>query len=157
MSEETPDPELTELERALAGLTPAPGQFDRDRLMFRAGQASAPRRGWVWPSATAAFAVLAAVLGVALVNRPTPATIERTVYVEVPAPMPPVAPPAPLSPADTGPVAAAGREPSHEQTDAARLRNQVLRWGVDALPSPPPVVVSQHGTSVRRLLGEIEQ
>jgi len=47
MSEHPRDPALTGLEAALAGLAPTPPAFDRDRLLFRAGQESAPRQGRV--------------------------------------------------------------------------------------------------------------
>jgi hypothetical protein len=157
MAEETPRPELTDLERALAGLTPAPPQLDRDRLMFRAGQASVPRRSWAWPTATAAFAVLAAVLGTVLISRPGLQVRERVVYVEVPAPAPAPPPPAPLSPADTGPVASVGYTAA-THADPARLRSQVLRGGVDALPAATPAAVAAHRDSTfGRLLSEIEQ
>src|SRR5712691_4085152 len=67
------DPENRPLEEALKSLQPLAGAFDRDRLMYRAGQASAPRRGWTWPA-----------LAFALVLQPVPQPVERVVYVEVP-------------------------------------------------------------------------
>src|SRR4051794_1911455 len=81
MSEEAYDPEIAAIEARLASLVPASGRIDRDRLMFRAGQMSVPRRGWAWPAATAAMTLVAAALGGALVLRPAPSPIERIVYV----------------------------------------------------------------------------
>src|SRR5438128_4151956 len=81
MSEETHHPELTPFEQTLAALQPLPGAFDRDRLMFEAGQVSVPRRGWAWPGATAALLLLSAALGGALLLQASPRTAERIVYV----------------------------------------------------------------------------
>jgi hypothetical protein len=75
-----PDPSLApgdaaKFEALLASLAPNPDRLDRDRLMFRAGQASvsagaAPRRaGWAWPTAFAGMTAAAAALLVALVVR----------------------------------------------------------------------------------------
>ncbi|MBX7074120.1 MAG: hypothetical protein K1X71_13325 [Pirellulales bacterium] len=71
--------ELQALEAALAGLTPAAGGVDRDRLMYRLGQQSiAPRAvGWRWPLATAALALVAGTLALGLWVNPR----ERVVYV----------------------------------------------------------------------------
>lgn len=71
--------ELQALEAALAGLAPAAGCVDRDRLMYRLGQQSiAPRAvGWRWPLATAALALVAGLLALGLWVNPR----ERVVYV----------------------------------------------------------------------------
>jgi hypothetical protein len=71
--------ELQALEAALAGLAPAAGGVDRDRLMYRLGQQSiAPRAaGWRWPLATAALALVAGTLALGLWVNPR----ERVVYV----------------------------------------------------------------------------
>lgn len=70
MPHEVPDPQSAALEAALRSLTPLPDRIERDRLMFRAGQASVPRRGWLWPSSTAAMSLVAAILGGLLLQRP---------------------------------------------------------------------------------------
>lgn len=71
--------DVTAFEAALASLAPQVGQFDRDRLLFLAGRASATRdagtgtarrTGWRWPAATAAMTAVAACLLVMLCTRP---------------------------------------------------------------------------------------
>src|SRR5437660_5442581 len=54
------------LERALRELVPGPGNLDRDRLMFRAGQVFAPRRNLLWPAATGVLGVLVMILSILL-------------------------------------------------------------------------------------------
>src|SRR6516225_6587980 len=85
------DPALEALAGALRGLAPRPAEIDRDRLMFHAGRASAPR-GWAWPLATAASAAAAVALALLLWARPEPPPriVERVVYV--PAALPDEAP-----------------------------------------------------------------
>src|SRR5262249_34791087 len=87
MSGPTHDADLASLQAALARLTPAPGGINIAQLLFRAGQASVPRRGWAWPCATATSLVLTMALALVLVVRPGPQPVERvvTVYVEPPA------------------------------------------------------------------------
>ena len=84
-SDEPARPELTFLEHALGGLAPRPARLDRDAILFRAGQAAAPRR-WLWPCATAVSTTVALVLAVLLAQRPQPTTIERIVPVPAPEP-----------------------------------------------------------------------
>src|SRR5439155_12790155 len=86
MSESTSDPKLAALEKSLTALVPVPGRIDRDQLLFRAGQASVRTRPWLWPTSTALLAVVASVLGTALIMRPAPAPVDRIVYVPVPQP-----------------------------------------------------------------------
>jgi hypothetical protein len=140
MSEHVHDEGLTELEAALAGLAPRPPALDRDRLLFRAGQESA-RRGRLWPWATGLLAAVAAGLGALLVLRPGPPPVERIVYVPVKEEAPPVRaaadrPTAPAA-ADSDVPAATG-EADRARLAAFRLRREVLRWGLDALPAPQP-------------------
>jgi hypothetical protein len=133
MSEYPRDPTLAGLEAALAGLTPAPPAIDRDRLLFRAGQESAPRRGRLWPWATGVLAAVAAGLGALLVLRPEPRPVERIVYITVKEEAPPVrhavAPAAPQTPEETSADAA-----ERARFSAFRLQREALRWGIDALP-----------------------
>jgi hypothetical protein len=149
MSEPYQDPNLAELAAALKALAPAPARLDRDRLLYRAGQVSARRTGWLWPATAAAVVALAAgALTGALALRPGPQTVERIVVVNkaMPAPLPvpprlpPQAPPekpqaAPVPPVQSLSAEAVARETFPE--GYLRLRDQVLRWGVDALPSRP--------------------
>jgi hypothetical protein len=55
------NPAERELEKALCGLKPVPLKGERDRLMFRAGQASAERKTAFWPSLSVFFAVMSLV------------------------------------------------------------------------------------------------
>jgi hypothetical protein len=129
MSEPTHDPDLSAVERALAGLTPSAGTFDRDALLFAAGQRSV-RRGRAWPGIAVVSTRAAAGLAAVLVFRPAPAPVEHTVYVEVPPkPRDDPAPPAAEAPPESSP---------RPQTDYLTLRRQVERWGDAALPSAPP-------------------
>jgi hypothetical protein len=127
MSHENLDPKLLALESALAALSPAPGRLDRDRLLFRAGQAAAGRR-WLWPCATAALAIVSAALGIFVAVRPEPQPVVQVVYV-------------PFKDSESSPPANAYSTPDGE---AVALRPEALsyfqleqlvgRWGVDALP-----------------------
>ncbi|MBV9126188.1 MAG: hypothetical protein JO112_22800 [Planctomycetes bacterium] len=150
MSEELHDPELAALEAALAGLQPLPGKLNRDQLLFRAGQASG-RRGWLWPSAAGALALVAAGLAATLVAHPVPPRVERIVYVHVPAQ---VLPPTPAESSfprkrTLSPASVADRPPALPG-DYLKLRDQVLCWGVDALPqSPAPPPALADSTSLR--------
>jgi hypothetical protein len=136
MSEPTHDPNLTAVERALAGLAPSAGALDRDALMFAAGQRSA-RRGWAWPGAALGCAVAAAVLGAILLVRPPPEPVERVVVVEV------LVPPREAPPSAGDESASFVEAPSAPQASPPRpdmtylaLRQQAERWG-DAGPPPP--------------------
>ena len=133
MSTPAPDPALNELADALARLVPAPGQFDRDALIYRAGLAAArPRPSWLWPCATAAMALLAAGLGAALFLQ-TPRQQVREVVVIRDLRQEPEPPPAPAP-------SAAGETPARQPplTFYTQLQEQVLRWGLDGLPQQPP-------------------
>jgi hypothetical protein len=144
MSEPIPNPDLARLEAALKGLAPSPGRLSHDRLLFAAGRAAALRWRWLWPAATAVLAVVAAGLGTALFLRPGPLIVERVVKERVPVPVPPApqldpddepdpAPPPLVTPAEPERVASAAPGSYLE------MRNQVIRWGADALPRPAAV------------------
>jgi hypothetical protein len=90
MSEERLNDELTAIEAALGSLTPVPSNVQRDRVMFLAGRATAdrampPRRHgwatWLWPCATSASLLAAAVFGVLWGTNDKPTIVERVVYV----------------------------------------------------------------------------
>ncbi|HEY7423667.1 MAG TPA: hypothetical protein VH682_05425 [Gemmataceae bacterium] len=145
MSEPAHDDELAALQAALARLTPTPDGINLARLLFRAGQLSAPRRSWVWPCATATSIMLAATLGSMLLFRPIPQPAERVVQVFIQPPTPP--PPRPEPPApSTGetlvppsqPGVPADTERPLDGSDYLRLRREVLANGLDALPPPAP-------------------
>jgi hypothetical protein len=132
------DPRLNEVALALAALAPRPAVLDRDRLLFRAGRASAPRP-WFWRLSTAVSTIAAVVLAAILVLRPTPTPIERVVYVQV------VRPPVPVPPKEevqtpSMPPESEPQEPAYSwpTTPYTRLENRLLRWGLDGLDAPPP-------------------
>ncbi len=158
MSEPNPDRDLTQLEGALAGLKPA-APLDRDRLMYRAGQASVPCRGWAWPATTAASLLLSLTLGVMLLNRAAPEEVVRVIPVPiaVPVPGPPSLPTAPSPSAEPSlPVTKAN--PADAPLEYAQMRKEVLRWGVDALASRPPISAgSRQSSTVGSLMHQIEQ
>jgi hypothetical protein len=138
--ENAPGPELTALEQALRGLAPHPGGLDRDTLLFRAGQASVPRR-WIWPAATAVSTAAGLVLGVLLAVRPPPPVVERIIHVPVPAPAP-APPPAPESPSEPISVPRSSTPPE-ETPPHLRMIEHLLRWGLDGLEQPPPAPPSR--------------
>jgi hypothetical protein len=132
-----PDPAMAGLEAALAALVPMPGRINRDVLLFRAGQASVRGRRWLWPGAAAVLGLVAATLGVLVLVRPAPQPVERVIVVRVREPAPPESVPAPpaAKPEPALPVTvAATREPMNY----AQLEKQILRWGLDGVPAPPP-------------------
>jgi hypothetical protein len=141
MSENLGDPGLTQLATALSALAPRPAVLDRDRLMFAAGRRSA-RCSRLWPCVSALLAVLSVGLGTALVLRPEP----RVVYVTPPAPPPP-------APAEARePTVAAKDDHWQEQIESLRLRNRVLRLGVEALPEAPRPQQTEKPLTIESLL-----
>jgi hypothetical protein len=118
-----------ELEMALGGLTPARTAIDRDRVMFRAGQASARRRRHLWQGVSATLAILLVVSVVA--NRPAS---------EVPAPSKTVAQvPTPELPTNVAsvPITQVEREAAEAFRRYMRTRRAVLEKGIEALPASP--------------------
>jgi hypothetical protein len=130
MSEPAHDPEITALEAALAGLKPLPDRIARDELMFRAGQASVPRRGKLWPGVALALGVLVAALGGTLLLRPP---VVRLVVVRAPAAGDELYSPAPGDGSRT--VADGGL--TNDPAAYGRLRKWVLGTEADALPPAP--------------------
>lgn len=137
-----PELNLAPIEAALRALTPAHGAIDRDAIMFHAGQQSMRTR-WVWPSATAALALIAFGEAAFFIRRPAPEPriIERIVEVpraEYSAPVVILR----QNPAEeAGPFATDSIDPEPEQLarqDNYHLREQALRFGVENLPDPPP-------------------
>ena len=123
--EEGLTPAQGELERALAGLRPIPMSIERDRLMFRAGQASVRRRNLIWP---AAAAVLTVLLGASLFYRetrrqPEPEVIERVEY-------------APMERHTENMISSLVMESGRRRGNAQyiKLRDKVLAEGPGALP-----------------------
>ncbi len=93
MSEERLNEELAAIEAALGSLAPVPSAVHRDQLLFLAGRAlesktQASRRrsihAWVWPSATAASLLAAALFGLLWATASQTEVAPRIVYVPVP-------------------------------------------------------------------------
>jgi hypothetical protein len=131
---------MSDLENALKALRPAVA-LQRDQLMYRAGQQSPSRRGWLWPVTTAAMSAVAAALGLVLIVRPDPAPVERVVFVNVQPQVPPQVPREELQPAPSRLIDLDG-EPApfgaqRQGTELWVLEQQALRWGIESLPSPP--------------------
>ena len=135
--------ELAAFQAALERLAPTPDGINIARLLFRAGQLSAPRRSWAWPCAAAASMMLAVALGSVLMLRPGPQPVERIVTVYVPAATqpPPQTQPSILSTGETPvppPLPSISEGTEGREGDYFQLRRQVLAYGVDALPPPQP-------------------
>jgi len=142
MPDIVPDRELAALEAALKTLTPTACPLDRDQLFFRAGQASVRSRRWLWPAIASLLALTSGTLGALLAVRPGPEIVERLVYIQEPVkpvvPQPVVPDPPADSPRrqDVKPEDTMTSSPVDLPGDYLRLRQQVLRWGVEAIPAP---------------------
>ncbi len=136
MSAETPDPELNELASALAALTPAAGAFNRDQLMYRAGQSAAGRRAWVWPGVAAGLLLVLVGLVTVRLFEPAPQRVVRVVdrVWQVPASAAEVAVSGP--PGEEAMVSPFETSTAPRSTEYLTLQRLVERWGVDALPAP---------------------
>ena len=133
-----PDPELNPIEAALRSLVPARGRIDRDRVLFRAGQAavrspSFGRRGWM--AIAASLALIALAEAAALAHRPPFRIVERVVVVPAPAAPPPERAAVPAQEAPEARPLGDSFGPGPTASD--RLAWQVLRYGLDGLPAPP--------------------
>jgi len=157
-SEEFPIQDLKATEAALAALAPTPAALDRDRLMFQAGRAARPGPSWGWPAATGILAAVAATLALVMVTRPPVVTETVVIRVSVePTPAPIPLKTEPETPADSPIVAF---RPVEVETGSLaspgylQLQEQILRWGLDALPSGPPTTLAKPPLTVEKLLGE---
>jgi hypothetical protein len=134
------DPEPDALAAELQRLAPRPASLDRDRLLFEAGRASAPRV-WPWQLIAGAGVLTSLLLAVGPVFRP-PTVVERVVYV--PRDEPPVhlriAPPIPDRP--DGPSSGSPEQPS-PLTRYQLLQEKLLRWGLDGVEREPPLLPPQ--------------
>src|SRR5262245_10237999 len=138
------DPALTALAAKLQALAPAAPGLARDEILFRAGQAAAPRPSrWWWTATTAGSLLLALALGVALYVRPAPEPVVTTVVVPAPVPVfvrgEPTPTPGPESfvkvPEEPAPEPMPARE---NLSPYQRLQEHLLRWGFDGLERPRP-------------------
>ncbi len=184
--------ELKSLEADLAALAPATSKLNRDELMYRAGWAAGAaagaspialtpgnRRGgyaWLWPLTTGALVLVAATLGIVLVARQPGVEV---VYMERPGnrsietEKERVTAGAPTTPVRDDRVASAkerlalrlaviDRPPTRFGNDYLSLRERVLAFGVDVLPSSstmslpnasPTVGDSRYGALFEQLRG----
>ena len=136
---ESIDPRLNAVAAALASLQPHCPILDRDRVLFRAGRASAPRP-WLWRLNATISTIAAAVLAAILFLRPGPTPVERVVYVQVAppplkAPLPKEKVKPPPAPPESEPTESPYPWPT---TPYTRLEDRLLRWGLDGLDEPPP-------------------
>ncbi len=157
------DPELNAIEAALGSLAPSKSRLDRDRLMFLAGQRQQQRQTarWPWRAIAATLALVALGEGALLAFRPEsePRIVERLVVVQEPA-LPersePVRPPMPEpeGPAPVVILSQSSKRPDRSSVFASswpsdssymQLRRNVLRYGIEGLPEPPPLVMLSIG------------
>jgi hypothetical protein len=153
MSENENDPDLIHLGRDLRRLSPRPCPIDRDAVMFQAGQASVPR-SWLWPTLTLLFAGLTVTFGAALLVQP--GTQSGSVYRQPSPPMKSFQPsgiqmqppgfPTDQEQPEIGMSSVAGSPAMTRTADVwatpdaeyFHQENNILRWGLDAVPLPPP-------------------
>jgi hypothetical protein len=156
MSQRSSEPNLTDIESALAGLVPVPSRLDRDQLMFKAGVASArsaPVRRWVLPSVAAAFAIGLISESLVMAIRPGPRVIERVVVVREPAHAAPASAPSNTATLRPTPTDSLNDARSSEARFLAfswpltpeylRIEDLVLRLGLDALPERAAPLLSR--------------
>jgi hypothetical protein len=156
MSQRSSEPNLTDIESALAGLVPVPSRLDRDQLMFKSGVASArsaPVRRWVWPSVAAAFAIGLICESLVMAIRPGPRVIERVVVVREPAHAAPAS--APSNTATLRPTPTDSLNDAHSSearllafswpltSEYPRIEDLVLRLGLDAWPERAAPLLSR--------------
>jgi hypothetical protein len=147
MSEQEEASELGELEQQLRMLPPKPSAGLRDRVMFEAGRRSRSRVG-PWLGAAAAL-VVGVGLGFEMPRHVEPRVVERLIHVPAPAETPP--------PTTTPTYDDESWSESLPGVQAAylRMRNQMLRHGVESMPLPRPVETAQ--TSPMTLKQLLEQ
>jgi hypothetical protein len=150
--------ELNALADALRELAPQASRLDQRALLFRAGQASVPRRG-LWPLATGLATCAALVLAGVMVSTPGPQrVVERVTVVKVvqPAPVPPPSVPVEDSP---GPGSESTPVSDEEPLPSSRyfqVQQHLIRWGFDGLARPaPPVAAPAKPHSLKDLLNSI--
>jgi hypothetical protein len=108
---------LGEFVENLRALQPAPARTAERDIWYQAGVKAGRRRTAIWRAASVAFAITTVSL-LTWSLRPAAAPLERIVYVRPDPPQPP-------------PQVAASSSDSY-----ARLRDAILRNGLDGLPPP---------------------
>jgi hypothetical protein len=136
------DAELSTIASALRALEPARSRIDRDRVMFRAGQAAGrppSGGGWFWIALAATLAVVAAGEAALLVRWPPPQRVDRLIVArESAASIGPGPQNAMVAARPAGADGSTEASPGLGQTASERLAGQVLRYGLDGLPAAPP-------------------
>jgi hypothetical protein len=157
-SEEFPVEDLNATEASLAALVPIPAALDRDRLMFQAGRAAPAGFHWGWPAATGILAAVAAALALVMILRPP--VVTETVVVRSPVESAPAPPPSKTAPElSEGPEIVALAPPAGQAESLApagylRLQEQILHWGLDALPSGPLTAPAEAPLTLGKLLDQ---
>lgn len=149
--------DIDPVEAVLKRLTPAPPALNRDRLMFRAGQVSR-RVGWQVGLLTAVMGVLAGTggtyFGLRAVWQPEVRT-EIVIVREVVPVEPPTEQPKKIeTPAASVPSQSTELTPApawdwfvnfaQPAGSYLQMRDQALRWGVEALPHALPSSAQKH-------------
>jgi len=125
-NEEGMTPVERELEATLATLAPAAARVDRDRVMFRAGRASAARRSHLWQGLTC---ILGMVIIVSVASRPQlTARDQHPERATFGMPSPP-----------SQAVVTVDEDRLKAFRQYVRTRRAVLDRGVDAIPAPSEV------------------
>jgi len=122
------------VEEILRTVDPADSSLDLPQVMYRAGRASATaaarrrarRTGWIWPSATVASLLVAAMFALAWTSSGDHEVVERVVVVEKETPAP-----VPDEPID---VSSAPEPPYNPWLNYARDCRIVMSRGVEGLP-----------------------
>ncbi len=152
MSLVPPDSELNPIESALGRLVPARSRIDRDRLMFQAGvhaaqaQSQSPRR-WVWPALAASLAVVVLSESALLAVRPGPNVL--VVQQTHPGVGDLAVKPEPVVILVQAPPSQSSEQEHWLPGDGETLglRRQVLRFGLEGLPDPPPLLSQADGAA----------
>jgi hypothetical protein len=158
-------PELTPFEASLAALAPRAAGLDREALFFQAGQAAALRdlsdrrsawTRWGWPAAFSAMTAVAATLLAMLQLRGEPSMAPSAGMTS---------PQMAAAPAES--IVLPDREPRQDDPPTgpasySRLREEVLRHGIDAYPTEKVVLsestaIASGPLSYRELLAQILQ
>jgi hypothetical protein len=141
------DPDLAALSAALGGLTPNAPALSRDRLLYEAGRRAAHGGGHrIWQLAAGLFAVLSVGLGARLATAPPRVEfvyVAHPSYRRDPERSPAERSREERSPEERSPALRSGSRRNEgfalePRGGYLRLRDEVVRFGVDSLASPIP-------------------
>jgi hypothetical protein len=160
MSDEAHKPDLTALEAGLASLAPAAPAINRDFLFYHAGRTAARQGLGIWPYTTGLMTLLSLGLGWVAMQRsqplPTPENFEQRIVI-VPANKPDDLPSKPDKESTYAPLVTRQHQGDDKMMEDRvrdlRLRDQVLRLGVDTLPSSPKYDSPERRAPLDPLLG----